>query len=98
MDLLGGVSEVGVTGGVTNDGEPGFSGVDLKTGSGFGRCGVCGAGWTNGSGFMATGGDWIVTDGVGSTTGSGKCSFPGRGPGCTGVDGVNWRKNCLFCR
>ena len=23
-------------------------------------------------------------------------SFPGLGPGCTGVTGENWRRNCLF--
>ena len=56
MDLLGGVSEVGVIGGVANDGDPGVSGVDWTTGSGFGRSGVCGVGCTNGSGLIATGG------------------------------------------
>ena len=71
MDLLGGVSKVGVIGGVANDGDPGVSGVDWTTGSGFGRSGVRGVGWSTGSGLIATGGDWIVTGGVGSTTGSG---------------------------
>ena len=72
MDLLGGVSEAGVIGGVANDGDPGVSGVDWTTGSGFGRSGVRGVGWSTGSGLIATGGDWIVTGvGVGSTTGSG---------------------------
>ena len=56
MDLLGGVFKVGVTGGVANDGDPGVSGVDT-TGSGIGRSGVCGVGWTTGSGLTATGGN-----------------------------------------
>ena len=71
MDLLGGVSEVGVIGGVANDGDPGVSGVET-TGSGIGRSGVCGVGWITGSGLIVTGGGCLVIGGAGSTTGSGR--------------------------
>ena len=89
---------IGVVGGVTNDGDSGVCGVGGATGSeirGAGS-GVRGTGSTTGPGSLATGGSGTLGSEAGSATGSGLKALLGRGPGCTGVAGVNWRKNCLF--
>ena len=102
VDLRGGVTVIGVVGGVTNDGD---SGVDGRTGVEEATClgvlGTCAPGlisddiWAGCCGGATSSGSTILC-GSGSSTVVGTKLLSGRGPGCTGVTGVNWRRNCLF--